>query len=273
MLPVLYNNLKRIVQTPDYIVIVVEMNNDARIVRMNAEHDPDDMRRWLGDSIGYWDGDVLVVDFSGLVVVGLTTYGNQLIAGGSFNSAGESSAANLAGWDGNDWQEFGGGMNDWVQALTVFNGDLIATGGFTEAGGIPANYIARWNADEGWQPLGSGIAAQGQVITRAVIEYDGELIVGGFFNTAGGIPVNNIARWDGQSFHGLGDCPAAASQGCGVNSLVVTLALYDGDLVAGGDFWIDGTSTSADRVAQQRTRGAVTPPSAGWGRNLAREGL
>jgi hypothetical protein len=62
MLPVLYNNLKRIVQTPDYIVIVVEMNNDARIVRMNAEHDPDDMRRWLGDSIGYWDGDVLVVE-------------------------------------------------------------------------------------------------------------------------------------------------------------------------------------------------------------------
>ena len=40
MLPVLYNNHKRIVQGEDTIMIQVEMNHDARIVRMNAEHDP-----------------------------------------------------------------------------------------------------------------------------------------------------------------------------------------------------------------------------------------
>lgn len=62
MLPVLYNNLKRIVQTPDTIMILVEMNHDARIVRMNAEHAPDDVRKWFGDSVGHWDGDTLVVD-------------------------------------------------------------------------------------------------------------------------------------------------------------------------------------------------------------------
>jgi hypothetical protein len=62
MLPVLYNNLKRIVQTPDSIVILVEMNHDARMVRMNAEHAPQDQRFWLGDSIGWWEGDTLVVD-------------------------------------------------------------------------------------------------------------------------------------------------------------------------------------------------------------------
>jgi hypothetical protein len=62
MLPVLYNNLKRIVQTPDYVVIVVEMNNDARIIRIDDEHDPDDVRRWLGDSIGRWEGDTLVIE-------------------------------------------------------------------------------------------------------------------------------------------------------------------------------------------------------------------
>jgi hypothetical protein len=62
MLPVLYNNLKRIVQTPDTIVILVEMNHDARVVRMNAEHAPPDQRFWLGDSIGRWEDDTLVVD-------------------------------------------------------------------------------------------------------------------------------------------------------------------------------------------------------------------
>ena len=62
MLPVLYNNHKRIVQSEDTIMIQVEMNHDARIVRMNAEHDPPEIRKWLGDSIGHWEGDTLVVE-------------------------------------------------------------------------------------------------------------------------------------------------------------------------------------------------------------------
>ena len=62
MLPVLYNNLKRIVQTDDHLMILVEMVHDARIVRMNQDHAPDAIRSWLGDSVGHWDGDTLVVD-------------------------------------------------------------------------------------------------------------------------------------------------------------------------------------------------------------------
>jgi hypothetical protein len=62
MLPVLYNNLKKIVQTDDYVLIFVEMVHDARIVRMDQEHAPSEIRHWLGDSIGQWDGDTLVVD-------------------------------------------------------------------------------------------------------------------------------------------------------------------------------------------------------------------
>ena len=62
MLPVLYNNHKRIVQGEDTIMILTEMNHDARIIRMNAEHDPPQNRKWLGDSIGHWEGDTLVVE-------------------------------------------------------------------------------------------------------------------------------------------------------------------------------------------------------------------
>ena len=62
MLPVLYNNLKRIVQTEDHVMILVEMVHDARIIRLNSEHAPPEMRSWLGDSIGHWEGDTLVVD-------------------------------------------------------------------------------------------------------------------------------------------------------------------------------------------------------------------
>ena len=62
MLPVMYNNNYQIVQTPDTILILVEMVHDARIVRMNATHAAPDVRQWLGDSIGHWEGDTLVVD-------------------------------------------------------------------------------------------------------------------------------------------------------------------------------------------------------------------
>ena len=62
MLPVLYNNMKKIVQTEDHVMILVEMNHDARIVRMNQEHLPPTVRKWMGDSVGRWEGDTLVVD-------------------------------------------------------------------------------------------------------------------------------------------------------------------------------------------------------------------
>jgi hypothetical protein len=61
-LPVMYNNMKRIVQTDDYVMILNEMNHDARIIRIDGEHQPSSMRSWLGDSIGHWEGDTLVVD-------------------------------------------------------------------------------------------------------------------------------------------------------------------------------------------------------------------
>src|SRR3954468_3458730 len=57
-----YNNLHQIVQTRDTVVILTEMVHDARIVRMGAEHLPSTIRKWMGDSVGRWDGDTLVID-------------------------------------------------------------------------------------------------------------------------------------------------------------------------------------------------------------------
>jgi hypothetical protein len=57
-----YNNLKQIVQTRDSVILLNEMVHDARVVRMNAEHLPPTIRKWMGDSVGRWDGDTLVVD-------------------------------------------------------------------------------------------------------------------------------------------------------------------------------------------------------------------
>ena len=61
MLNVLYNNHYQIVQSPGYVMIMVEMNHDARIIRLNSDHNPDNMKPWLGDSVGWWEGETLVV--------------------------------------------------------------------------------------------------------------------------------------------------------------------------------------------------------------------
>ena len=61
MFPMSYNSNYRIVQTPGYVMIMAEMVNDARIIRINAEHQPDAIHRWMGDSVGHWEGDTLVV--------------------------------------------------------------------------------------------------------------------------------------------------------------------------------------------------------------------
>src|SRR5229473_764153 len=57
-----YNDLHQVVQTQDQIMILTEMVHDARIVRMNAQHLPKTIRRWMGDSVGHWEGDTLVID-------------------------------------------------------------------------------------------------------------------------------------------------------------------------------------------------------------------
>jgi len=62
MMNVLYNNNYQIVQSPDHVVILVEMNHDARIIPLNAKHRPKALNPYLGDSIGWWEGDTLVVE-------------------------------------------------------------------------------------------------------------------------------------------------------------------------------------------------------------------
>ena len=62
MINVLYNNNYQIVQTPKAVMILVEMNHDARIIRLGGKHLPPQVRPWLGDSIGHWEGDTLVVE-------------------------------------------------------------------------------------------------------------------------------------------------------------------------------------------------------------------
>jgi hypothetical protein len=74
-----------------------------------------------------------------------------------------------------------------------------------------------------WSPLGSGM---NDWVYSSII-YNGDLIVGGKFTSAGGVSANHIAKWNGTSWQPLGS---------GVNGKVNALAVYEGNLVAAGEF-------------------------------------
>ncbi|PWU07926.1 MAG: hypothetical protein C5B51_08770 [Terriglobia bacterium] len=86
MLPYSYNSNYQIIQTERHVIIHAEMAHDTRIVHMDGRpHLPQNVRLWLGDSIGRWQGNTLVVD---------TTNFND--AGGFYGDAG-----GMFGWDRN----------------------------------------------------------------------------------------------------------------------------------------------------------------------------
>jgi len=63
MLPGPYNNDLQILQSSDHVVILNEMIHDARLIPLDGRpHVSADIREWMGDSRGHWDGNTLVVD-------------------------------------------------------------------------------------------------------------------------------------------------------------------------------------------------------------------
>lgn len=66
MINLLYNNNYQIVQTKDEVAILVEMVHDVRTVRIGAQHGPANIKTWMGDSVGRWEGDTLVIETANL---------------------------------------------------------------------------------------------------------------------------------------------------------------------------------------------------------------
>ncbi len=170
----------------------------------------------------------------------LIEYNGLLYAGGEFTAAGgdplnQRTAAYVANFYEGEWHQVGGGMDNTVTDMAVYNGELIVSGYFTTAAWltpsgddynlnpVSANHIARWNG--AWNALGSGM--DGKVTALAV--HNGELYAGGLFETAGGVPAKNIAKWNGTSWSAVGS---------GITEQVYTLVSYNNKLYAGGAFRI-----------------------------------
>lgn len=209
--------------------------------------------------------------------------GPALYVGGNFTAASNVLATNIAKWDGIAWSPLIAGQvngigvsSSIVHALTVFddgNGPALYAGGeFTTAGDVPASRIARWDGTA-WSALlgpdGNGVS--GGVSPRAVYSLavfdDGAgtaLYAGGNFETAGGIVVSDIAKWDGSSWSPLEGPERIGTAGSAGTSEIHALAVFDDGtgsaLYAGGNFNKAG-GLEANRIA--RWNGSAWSPLIG----------
>ncbi len=165
-------------------------------------------------------------------VKALAVYNTELIAAGSFSAANTTTLANIARWDGANWQSIASSMpyTSSIKALTVYNSKLIAAGSFTDIGGVPLQNIAQWDGTS-WSSLGSGISTPSVGATvESMVVFNGELYAAGTFTLAGGVLANNVAKWDGSSWTNVGTGIPICS---GWINTVPSLCVYNNELYAG----------------------------------------
>jgi trimeric autotransporter adhesin len=190
--------------------------------------------------------------------------------GGSFEFAGGLPALNIARWDGQAWHSVGDSVGT-VNTFRVWNDGsgpaLYAGGNILSIGGVTAAGIARYNGSA-WAPLGDGVTGGFGRVNAIAIYNDGSgdaLYAGGNFTHAGGVPAENIARWDGAAWSALN---GGGTSG-GTNTISGMAVFDDGNgpalFVAGGFTTAGGLSVN--RIARWTSQGwselpfGVTHPS------------
>ncbi len=183
----------------------------------------------------------------------MTVYDGELWVGGDFNNiGGQGPLDGLVKWDdiGNQWVggnsgvDLIGGVNETVRVLFVHptDGNLYMGGEFPElwdgdaaAEDFNMSGVAMYDG-QNWYPLGTGLDDPSmqvpQAYCRAIYEYNGDLIVGGHFTTADGVPAQKIAKWNGTNFTAMG----GGFDGVGIDEYVKSAMTWNGIFFAGGAY-------------------------------------
>lgn len=189
-----------------------------------------------------WDGVFGAASTPDSYVTSLAEFGGAPIIGGFFINVEASAVNHIARWSGENWVSMGGGVtggglsNPSVFAMIPFSGSLVAAGTFSTAGGSAAYNVASWSGTA-WQTLGNGLPGPVWALTL----WNGNLIAGGGGSISSAA---FVSEWNDPDWTRIGD-DLGGAQTTSVNAL----AVYDGDLIAGGKF-PEAQATEVNHVAR-----------------------
>ena len=226
-------------------------------------------------------------------VYSLAVFDDELVVGGDFTRAGSESCRNIASWNGSSWRQLYG-LSSPAFGMLPQNNELIVVGGFFTAGGIICRGTARWSGTawaplgngagpvlsiavhdghltvgirtgqvlrwdgQMWSPLGNGMHGLSNVGITTLATFNGDLIAGGEFFEADGVPASNIAGWDGESWSAFG------TVGNALNDQAQAFAEHEGELIAAGRFITAGASTAPLVAAWNGVRWRSLEDGPGW---------
>ncbi|MCC6408601.1 MAG: hypothetical protein IT453_15670, partial [Planctomycetes bacterium] len=179
------------------------------------------------------------------------------------NLQGQANPGGFVRWNGTGWTALPGTSDGNAFAFAAFDGgagtELVAAGTFSEIDGLAVDGVARFDGTA-WHALGGGLmrgSFHGFAYAACLHDFGAgpRLVVGGWFDTAGGVSASNVAVWDGATWSALD---------LGMNGVVRALASYDDGsgpkLFAGGEFTA-ASGAPASYVA--RWNGTVWQPVLG----------
>ena len=216
---------------PHPVVSMVNYNDALTVVDLYEDHnwDPGPM---IYVSLLSWDGSDWT-EFAGksggqMRIGDLITFGDNLLMPRNYPGSieGGFATAYIDSWDGSSWSTIFNGLGS-IGGSTVLEGRLLVG----KAGWYTGGYIVDSWDGTAWTDMGWSIRGLAKVFTS----FDKKLIIGGDFDSVGGISARNIAAWDGETWSALGS---------GTNGPVDRLATYKGNLIAAGNF-----TTAGDKIS------------------------
>jgi PKD repeat protein len=203
--------------------------------------------------VAQWDGTSWTCLLGGVGIVaraGVVWDGKLIVVGDFWNVAQPCTGCNgVAVWDGVSWTPLDNGVNNDVLVCTVWQNQLVIAGDFTQADGVPCSRIVKWNGTN-WESIGPTSPTTFSNDIRCMVEYDGDLYVGGDFNNVGGCSAcDGLVKYDPATNSWVGGDVGVDLVG-GVDFSVRCLYVNpaDGNLYMGGEFpelW-DGDAAAAD---------------------------
>ncbi|MBC8160267.1 MAG: hypothetical protein H7Z42_03525 [Roseiflexaceae bacterium] len=184
-------------------------------------------------------------------VYSLRLANNALYAAGGFGQAGGvANTLRLARWDGTAWSSlrtdllFSDPPEDFINAVGVLPDGRVFIGGDFNDGGEPLlSNIGIWDGTR-WRGTGLGLedgpGFLGADSYAVAVNAQGQVFVGGEFETLGGLPFRHIAMWDGNDWQDIG----------GTDGDVSALLIRGDELYVAGGFTRVGNNLPASKIAR-----------------------